>query len=86
MSEVVFSYSVNPKIDVPLYEQLVAMINADIASGSIPAGSKLPTVRELSDSCSIARGTVMRAYGELEQQGIIEKIQGRGYMHTDEEP
>lgn len=73
-----FSYAVNTDIEVPLYTQLVDMIKADVRAGRLPFGEKLPTVRELSDSCGIARGTVMRAYDELESLGIIEKIQGRG--------
>ena len=73
-----FAYKVNTEIDVPLYSQLVDMIKADVTAGRLPYGEKLPTVRELSENCGIARGTVMRAYDELEALGIIEKIQGRG--------
>lgn len=81
-----FEYHVNPDIDIPLYEQLVTMISSDISNGRLPGGTRLPTVRELSDSCSIARGTVIRAYDELEQLGAIEKIQGRGtFVCTHEE-
>jgi DNA-binding transcriptional regulator YhcF (GntR family) len=71
-------YRINTKIDIPIYTQLVDMIKADIRSGAIPYGSKLPTVRELSDSCGVAAGTVMKAYEELERQGLAEKQQGKG--------
>lgn len=71
-------YRVNPALDVPIYTQLVDMLSADIMNGRLPCGTKLPTVREFSDSCGIAPGTVMRAYNELEQRGVLEKIQGRG--------
>lgn len=73
-----WNYHVNPDIDIPIYTQLVDMLRSDIRSGRLPYGTKLPTVRELSDLCGIARGTVMRAYSELEQLRVIEKIQGRG--------
>ena len=73
-----FNYKINNDVDVPIYEQLVDMVKSDIVSGRLEFGAKLPTVRDLSDSCSIARGTVMRAYDELENQGYIEKVQGRG--------
>jgi len=73
-----FDYKINPQLDIPLYTQLIDMIRSDIVTGRIEYGTKLPTVREFSDECSIARGTVMRAYSELEQQGYLEKIQGRG--------
>ena len=73
-----FDYRINPSLDIPIYTQLIDMIRADITAGRIPYGTKLPTVRELGEQCSIARGTVIRAYSELEQQGYLEKIQGRG--------
>lgn len=73
-----WNYHVNPDIDIPIYTQLVDMLRADMRSGRLPYGTKLPTVRELSELCGIARGTVMRAYSELEQLRFIEKIQGRG--------
>ena len=73
-----FRYQINPGLDVPLYTQLVDMFRADIRAGALPVGTRLPTVRELRDTLGIARGTVMRAYDEMEQQGLIEKIQGRG--------
>jgi DNA-binding transcriptional regulator YhcF (GntR family) len=41
-------------------------------------GAQLPTVQELSDRLGVARGTVKRAYDELEHEGIIEKVRGRG--------
>jgi len=81
-------YKINPKIDVPIYTQLVDMIKADIVGGVIPYGSKLPTVRELSEECGVAPGTVMRVYDQLEQLGLAEKKQGKGtfacYRRADE--
>lgn len=53
---------------VPPYEQL----RAQIASGAVPAGTKLPTVRALADELGLAPNTVARAYRELEMAGVIE--------------
>ena len=69
---------VNPALDVPIYQQLVDHIRAAVKKGTLVPGQQLPTVQELSAQLSIARGTIKRAYDELEHLGIIEKVQGRG--------
>ena len=71
-------YKVNPELDVPIYKQLVDAINTAIKRGALTPGQQLPTVQEMTDALKIARGTVKRAYDELEISGAIEKIQGRG--------
>lgn len=71
-------FSVNPQLDVPLYRQLVDAIRAEVKKGNLPAQTQLPTVQELSENLGIARGTVKRVYDELEREGLIEKVQGRG--------
>lgn len=63
---------------LPLYQQLVDAISADIRSDRLSAGAKLPTVRELADEMSLARGTIKHAYDELGKLGLIEMTQGRG--------
>ena len=71
-------YKINPDLDVPIYRQLVDSIRAAIKKGALTAGQRLPTVNELTEQLSVARGTVKRAYDELEIAGLIEKVQGRG--------
>jgi len=71
-------YRVNPDSDVPIYQQLADAIYADIKGGKLPVGTKLSTVREMSDQLQVARGTVKRAYDELEKIGAVEMTQGRG--------
>lgn len=58
--------------DVPLFEQIrVALIEA-VRAGSLPAGTRLPTVRELAKQLGLAVNTVARAYRELEAGGVVE--------------
>jgi len=58
--------------DVPLFEQIrVALIEA-VRAGALPAGTRLPTVRELASQLSLAVNTVARAYRELEAGGVVE--------------
>jgi len=71
-------YKINPQLDVPIYRQLVDSIQAAVKKGNLPAGHQLPTVQELNQKLGIARGTVKRAYDELERIGLVEKVQGRG--------
>jgi len=57
---------------VPLFEQLRGQIAGAVESGQIPAGQRLPTVRQLAADLRIAVNTVARAYQELEAAGMVE--------------
>lgn len=71
-------YKINSELQIPIYQQLVDAICVAIKNGTLPSGTKLPTVQEMVEEVGIARGTVKRAYDELERIGLIEKVQGRG--------
>lgn len=71
-------FTINPQLDIPIYQQLVDQIRSAVRSGALTAGQQLPTVQDVSCDLSIARGTIKRAYDELERDGYVEKIQGRG--------
>lgn len=71
-------FKINPALNVPIYQQLVDEIRSGVKKGVLVPGQQLPTVQELAEELSIARGTIKRAYDELEHQGVLEKIQGRG--------
>ena len=71
-------YKINPELDIPIYQQLVDSIRAAIKNGTLPAGQRLPTVQEVTERLGVARGTIKRAYDELELAGLVEKAQGRG--------
>ncbi len=72
------NFNLNASLDVPIYRQVADIIKNAVKKGELAAGEKLPTVQEMTDELAIARGTVKRAYDELEREGIIEKAQGRG--------
>ena len=71
-------YQINPELDVPIYQQLVDAIRAAVKKGQLLSNTQLPTVQELSTRLGVARGTIKRAYDELERIGLVEKVQGRG--------
>lgn len=57
--------------DEPPYEQIRTQIAARVASGELPPGTRLPTVRALAKTLGIAPNTVARAYRELEYAGLV---------------
>ena len=67
-----------------IYEQLVDRIKTLAASGMYAPGSQLPSVRQLSSELSINPNTVQRAYTELERDGIIYSVKGRGNFITQD--
>ncbi|KLO31387.1 GntR family transcriptional regulator [Mycolicibacter heraklionensis] len=58
--------------DVPLFEQIRVALIAAVRAGSLPAGTRLPTVRDLANQLGLAVNTVARAYRELETGGVVE--------------
>ncbi len=70
--------TIDETLDVPIYRQVAGGITGDIKSGRLAYGAQLPTVRQLASDLNIARGTIKRAYDELEAQGVISKTRGRG--------
>lgn len=67
-------FQVDRSLPIPIYQQLVDSIRAAIKKGQLVDGQQLPTVQELD----LARGTIIRAYTTLEQEGLLEMVQGRG--------
>lgn len=67
-----------PEGEAPIYDQIRQELAGRIRAGSLPDGTRLPTVRELSEQLHIAEGTVKRAYDELERDGLLVKAPGRG--------
>ncbi|HTW13640.1 MAG TPA: GntR family transcriptional regulator [Nocardioides sp.] len=64
-------HPLDPDAATPPYEQLRAQLATRAASGDLPAGTKLPTVRALAADLGVAAGTVARAYRELEADGVV---------------
>lgn len=62
----------------PIYEQVEEKISRMIACGALAPGSKLPSVRNLAIDLSVNPNTIQRAYAQLEQDGYIYTVSGRG--------
>ncbi len=62
----------------PAYLQLVDQIKAAAASGALQPGEALPSIRPLAEELRLNRNTIAKAYSELESQGVIEALPGKG--------
>jgi DNA-binding transcriptional regulator YhcF (GntR family) len=64
--------SVDPNRALPVYEQVREQIKRMVASGTLRAGTRLPTIRQLAADLGLAKGTIERAYDLLEADTVIE--------------
>jgi len=64
--------------DVPIYRQLVQQVRRDVMLGRLRPGDQLPSVNEVVNALSVNPNTVVKAFGELEHQGMVVRRQGVG--------
>ena len=64
----------------PVYLQIADQVRYAAASGKLRHGEPLPALRPLAEELRINRNTIAKAYAELERQGIIETIPGKGFF------
>lgn len=62
----------------PIYEQIKEQIKSAILSGSVKEGDVLPSIRLLARDLKISVITTTRAYADLEQEGFVSNVQGKG--------
>lgn len=75
--------SINYRDPHPIYEQIKIAIIKDIISGEIKKDEKLPSVRDIATELAINPNTIQRAYKELETEGYIYSVAGRGSFAED---
>lgn len=68
--------------DKPIYEQIALQIRDAILAGELTQGEALPSIRSLANDLRISVITTKRAYAELEAQGFIDTVQGKGSFVT----
>lgn len=71
-------FNLDFKSGKPVYLQLADQVRHAAASGVIRAGEPLPSIRPLAEELRVNRNTIAKAYAELESQGVIETIPGKG--------
>ncbi len=64
--------------ELPIYAQIREQMKEQILNGKIPVGSQLPSIRQLAKEVGVSVITTTRAYSELEAEGFIATMQGKG--------
>jgi GntR family transcriptional regulator len=72
----------SPQSGVPAYQQIVSQIKHAIELGQIEAGEPLPSIRQLAETIRVNPNTVIRAFRELEHEGVVEIRRGSGVFVT----
>ncbi|MGO2683445.1 GntR family transcriptional regulator [Microbacterium sp.] len=62
----------------PLFEQVASSVRGDLVAGRLTPGDRLPTAREVAEALDINLHTVLRAYQQLRDEGLIDLRRGRG--------
>lgn len=70
----------------PIYEQIRQQIQGHILKGELQAGDPLPSIRSLAQQLQISVITTKRAYDELERDGFIETVSGKGSFVAEQNP
>lgn len=65
--------------NIPIYQQIATQLQEDILSGKLKNGEFLPSIRGLAKDLRISVITTIKAYEELERQGLVTAMQGKGY-------
>ena len=77
---------IDPANNTPIYEQVINQIKYSIATGELAPNEPIPSIRQLSLRLLINPNTVIRAYRELEREGVIEMRRGLGAFVTRKAP
>ena len=64
---------------IPIYQQIAEQLKTDILSGRLKEGEYLPSIRGLAKELKISVITTMKAYEQLEAEGLVTAVQGKGF-------
>ncbi len=76
-------FKVDSSLEIPIYKQIISGLEQDIGSGKLQPGDQLPSINKVAGELKLAPGTVIRAYKELRELGMISSKQGKGYFVSD---
>jgi GntR family transcriptional regulator len=74
---------IDPASDEPIFAQIAASVRMDAAAGRLVPGDRLPSARDVAEALGVNLHTVLRAYQDLRDEGLIDMRRGRGAVVTD---
>jgi len=74
------NFTIKSKSGIPIYEQIEAQIKEAIVNKELKEGDSLPSIRSLAADLKISVITTKRAYEDLEKEGMIYSVQGKGFF------
>jgi GntR family transcriptional regulator len=82
----VIHFRLDPRLGTPTYLQLAQQVRRALIQGVLSPGDRLPTAREVVNALTINPNTVLKAYAELERDGLVISRPGLGTFITDAAP
>lgn len=70
-------FTLQPSSGVPIYLQLIQQVRRMVASGQLPPGTELPSVRDVAGEYTVNPTTISKAYGLLENEGLLQRNRGK---------
>lgn len=70
--------------ELPIYQQVAGQVRAQVMDGTLRAGERLPSIRALATQLRVSALTTKRAYQDLEAQGLIHTVPGKGCFVSGE--
>ncbi|MFS4481682.1 GntR family transcriptional regulator [Hyunsoonleella sp. 2307UL5-6] len=76
---------IEKKIGIPIYKQIINSVEELILSGVLKKGEQIPSINKIKNNHKLSRDTVLMAFSELKNRGIIESVVGKGYYVASED-
>jgi GntR family transcriptional regulator len=79
----IMQFDITPNAPTPIYRQIIEQVRRLVASGQLPPGEAMPSVRAVALEHAINPMTVSKAYSQLEAEGLLERHRGMGMLVAD---